>query len=136
MIRLCLLMLLALPLRGAEAKIYKVLPTFIDKEGRHSLSPSLYERDAYQAQLRKHPEQRAVPTIYVGSAFSLLTIAVPSLPWLFGAFRHGGVDLGIVRLGAEGFIDSFLEFARRAYAIAFVCFDEHPFTTRLPQRKE
>jgi len=59
MIRICLFMLLALPLMGAEAKIYKVLPTFIDKEGRHSLSPSLYERDAYQAQLRKHPEQRA-----------------------------------------------------------------------------
>jgi hypothetical protein len=43
---------------AAEGKIHKVLPTFIDKEGRHSLSPSLYERDAYQAQLRKHPEQR------------------------------------------------------------------------------
>lgn len=34
-------------------KIVKVLPHFLDKEGRKSLSPSLYERDAYQAVLRK-----------------------------------------------------------------------------------
>jgi hypothetical protein len=44
---------------AATAKIQKVLPHFIDREGRHSLSPSLYERDAYQAQLRQKPEMRA-----------------------------------------------------------------------------
>jgi hypothetical protein len=38
---------------GAEAKIIKVLPHLLDRDGRHSLSPSLYERDAYQALLRK-----------------------------------------------------------------------------------
>ncbi len=38
---------------SANAKIIKVLPTFLDMKGRHSLSPSLYERDAYQALLRK-----------------------------------------------------------------------------------
>ena len=53
-----LFMALALPLGAAEGKIHKVLPHFVDKEGRHALSPSLYERDAYQAQLRNHPEQR------------------------------------------------------------------------------
>ncbi len=37
----------------ANAKIIKVLPTFLDMKGRHALSPSLYERDAYQALLRK-----------------------------------------------------------------------------------
>ena len=58
MIRISVLMLVALPLMAAEGKIHKVLPHFVDKEGRHSLSPSLYERDAYQAQLRNDPEQR------------------------------------------------------------------------------
>jgi len=37
--------------------IIKVLPHLLDLEGRHSLSPSLYERDAYQAVLRKNPEK-------------------------------------------------------------------------------
>lgn len=57
--RILLFLALAVPLMAAEGKIHKVLPHFIDKEGRHSLSPSLYERDAYQAQLRNRPEQRA-----------------------------------------------------------------------------
>jgi hypothetical protein len=56
--RVLLFMALALPLGAAEGKIHKVLPHFVDREGRHALSPSLYERDAYQAQLRLHPEQR------------------------------------------------------------------------------
>jgi len=40
---------------AASAKIIKVLPHLLDRDGRHSLSPSLYERDAYQAFLRKNP---------------------------------------------------------------------------------
>ena len=40
---------------AAPAKIIKVLPHLLDRDGRHSLSPSLYERDAYQAFLRKNP---------------------------------------------------------------------------------
>lgn len=40
-------------------KIVKVLPHLIDKEGRVSLSPSLFERDAYQAYLRDHPSKCA-----------------------------------------------------------------------------
>jgi hypothetical protein len=43
----------------APAKVLKVIPLYLDEEGRHALSPSLYERDAYQATLAKHPEQRA-----------------------------------------------------------------------------
>jgi hypothetical protein len=42
-----------------SAKIVKVLPHFVDAKGRHSLAPSLYERDAYQDELRKNPEKRA-----------------------------------------------------------------------------
>ena len=40
---------------ASDPRIIKVLPHLLDAEGRHSLSPSLYERDAYQAQLRKNP---------------------------------------------------------------------------------
>lgn len=44
---------------AADGKILKVLPHLLDQEGRHSLSPSLFERDAYQAELRKHPSKIA-----------------------------------------------------------------------------
>lgn len=40
-----------------SARIQKVLPSLLDLEGRSSLHPSLYERDAYQAWLRKRPEE-------------------------------------------------------------------------------
>lgn len=46
-------------LSAATGKVIKVLPFFLDKEGRQSLSPSLYDRDAYQVQLRKNPDQRS-----------------------------------------------------------------------------
>jgi len=64
--RLCLclaiLCLTALPARPAPAlpasgKVIKALPQFHDQQGRTALSPSLFERDAYQAWLRKHPTQ-------------------------------------------------------------------------------
>ncbi|MBI2926841.1 MAG: hypothetical protein HYY24_14185 [Verrucomicrobia bacterium] len=42
---------------AAKARIYKVLPHRLDQRGRHALSPSLYERDAYQAYLHTHPEE-------------------------------------------------------------------------------
>jgi hypothetical protein len=41
---------------AAVGQVIKVLPQLMDKQGRHTLHPSLYERDAYQANLRKHPE--------------------------------------------------------------------------------
>jgi hypothetical protein len=54
-----------LPAAGASGKVKKVLPQFLDLKGRNSLSPSLYERDAYQAQLRAHPERRSTMRFYV-----------------------------------------------------------------------
>ena len=42
---------------AATGSIAKVLPQLLDSNGRHSLSPSLFDRDAYQAQLRQHPEK-------------------------------------------------------------------------------
>ncbi len=35
-------------------KIVKVLPHLLDAQGRHTLSPSLFDRDAYQFHLRTH----------------------------------------------------------------------------------
>ena len=43
---------------SSAPRVVKVLPHFTDTEGRMALSPSLYERDAYQAQLRMHPAER------------------------------------------------------------------------------
>lgn len=39
---------------AATGRVIKVLPQFLDLKGRHALSPSLYDRDAYQAYLRSH----------------------------------------------------------------------------------
>jgi hypothetical protein len=44
---------------GANGRVIKVLPHFLDHKGRAALSPSLYDRDAYQVILRDHPEQRS-----------------------------------------------------------------------------
>jgi hypothetical protein len=61
LIGLCLVGSLAAtaPVAASTARIIKVLPEFLDVKGRNSLSPSLYERDAYQVVLRQHPEQRS-----------------------------------------------------------------------------
>jgi len=61
-IMLCLLgMALVGPgsLLAAIGRVNKVLPHFLDAQGRHTLSPSLFDRDAYQAKLRQHPELRS-----------------------------------------------------------------------------
>ncbi|MSU32459.1 MAG: hypothetical protein EXS25_07350 [Pedosphaera sp.] len=42
-------------LQATEGRVIKVLPHLIDSAGRHTLSPSLYERDAYQSLLRSDP---------------------------------------------------------------------------------
>ena len=54
--------LLLLASEGAHAatgygRIRKVLLHQVDRKGRHTLSPSLYDRDAYQAHLRSHPDE-------------------------------------------------------------------------------
>jgi hypothetical protein len=51
--------LLASSANAATAKLVKVLPHFLDQQGRVALNPSLYERDAYQFHLRSHPEERS-----------------------------------------------------------------------------
>jgi hypothetical protein len=50
---------LTLSAQAATGRVLKVLPLFLDSKGRSALSPSLYERDAYQAVLRLNPAQRS-----------------------------------------------------------------------------
>jgi hypothetical protein len=56
---LMLLWAVTLSAEAATSRIVKVLPQYLDLKGRHSLSPSLYDRDAYQAHLRQHPAERS-----------------------------------------------------------------------------
>lgn len=57
---LILAVLLVVPVAWAgEGKVLKVLPQLLDSKGRHALSPSLYERDAYQLILRRSPGKQA-----------------------------------------------------------------------------
>jgi len=44
---------------GVTGRVVKVLPFFLDLKGQNALSPSLYDRDAYQAYLLRRPGQRS-----------------------------------------------------------------------------
>jgi hypothetical protein len=57
-IALAICLLLAPVVQAGEGSVVKVLPQLLDEHGRHALSPSLYERDAYQFHLRKNPKLR------------------------------------------------------------------------------
>jgi hypothetical protein len=61
LISLLLLGSLATALAGdaVSGRVVKVLPFFLDLKGQVALSPSLYDRDAYQAYLRRHTNQRS-----------------------------------------------------------------------------
>ncbi len=59
MLILCCLLALNSRAEALPGEVYKVLPQFLDKLGQASLSPSLYDRDAYQALLRRSPEKRS-----------------------------------------------------------------------------
>ena len=52
---LCGLGGVAMSASGAEGRVIKVLPQFVDLQGQSMISPSLYDRDAYQKFLRMHP---------------------------------------------------------------------------------
>lgn len=42
---------------SVSGHVVKVLPLYLDHNGRDAISPSLFDRDAYQARLREHPEE-------------------------------------------------------------------------------
>jgi len=62
---ICSLLLCPSRVRAAESAVLKVLPQYLDLKGRNSLSPSLYERDAYQVTLREHPDRRSGIRFYI-----------------------------------------------------------------------
>jgi len=47
-----------MPSPAATGRVLKVLPHYLDASGKHTVSPSLYDRDAYQYQLREQPQRR------------------------------------------------------------------------------
>lgn len=53
---MAVLVLAGAPGFAATGEIIKVLPHYLDQQGRHTLSPSLFDRDAYQTRLRRSPE--------------------------------------------------------------------------------
>jgi len=73
----------ALLVEAGAAEVIKVLPQFLDLKGRASLNPSLYERDAYQAELRADPKKRS------GLRFNV-------------QWKARGYDALILRLEAKG----------------------------------
>ena len=42
-----------------SARVIKVLPHFLDQHGRSAKNPSLFDRDAYQIELRDNPSKRS-----------------------------------------------------------------------------
>jgi hypothetical protein len=54
-----LLNLAAVSARAEDGRIFKVLPQFLDTNGAVALTPSLYDRDAYQKILRLNPAKRS-----------------------------------------------------------------------------
>ncbi|MGD0252033.1 MAG: hypothetical protein ABSC01_04995, partial [Verrucomicrobiota bacterium] len=40
-----------------KGRIVKMLPLFLDLKGHDAISPSLYDRDVYQAYLRQHTNE-------------------------------------------------------------------------------
>ncbi|HMO64343.1 MAG TPA: hypothetical protein PKE47_03810, partial [Verrucomicrobiota bacterium] len=59
------------PACAGGPRIVKVLPLLLDEQGRSAPDPSLFERDAYQAELRAAPERVS------GVRFEVLTRRVP-----------------------------------------------------------
>lgn len=41
----------------ATGRVIKILPLFLDAQGRAAVTPSLFDRDAYQAYLRQHTNE-------------------------------------------------------------------------------
>jgi len=83
--------------RAADAvsgRIVKVLPFFLDQQGRNAKSPSLYDRDAYQVYLNQHTNQISAmrydvwwkatpaPDVKIKIALELRGIGTNSLPKL------------------------------------------------------
>jgi hypothetical protein len=102
-ILLSLVVFVSVAAAGPAGKIIKVLPQYLDTEGRTTLAPSLYGRDAYQAQLLAKPELRgglvfnvqwksksaASPRIFVEARGVVRNSVIQSFVWEKPVTRHG-----------------------------------------------
>jgi hypothetical protein len=99
------LLLAALAVQAESARIVKVLPQFLDHKGHHALQPSLYERDAYQAHLRKHPDLISALRFEVqwkASGLSGLTLRVETRGSKEGQPTQATVEVPVKRKGWLG----------------------------------
>lgn len=74
---LILLGMVAAAAHGADAvtgRVVKVLPFLLDQQGRNAISPSLFDRDAYQAYLRDETKSNRV----AGMRFDVQWKATPA----------------------------------------------------------
>jgi hypothetical protein len=74
-----LLVVLVSAANAQPVKVLKVLPQLLDRKGRASLSPSLFDRDAYQAELRQSDTNRSglrFEVNWIGRGFDELTLRV------------------------------------------------------------
>lgn len=79
--KLAVLIVLAFAIfaQADSAKVIKVLPHFLDLKGRASLSPSLFDRDAYQQELRAAPTNRSALRFdveYKARGYETLTLRI------------------------------------------------------------
>jgi len=80
---------------AAPAKVKKVLSFYLDNQGRQSLSPSLYDRDAYQAELRRKPAERS------GLRFDVQWNAATLAPLTLRVEARGAKGLDTTRVVTE-----------------------------------
>lgn len=73
------ILVLATAANAQKVEVLKVLPHYLDPKGRASLSPSLFDRDAYQAELRAEATNRSAIRFdvnWIGRGFDELTLRV------------------------------------------------------------
>lgn len=102
MLALIIVVALCNQVEAGEGRIKKVLPQLIDSKGRNSLSPSLYERDAYQAVLRKTPEQCAGLSFniqWTGSRSANLVLRVEMRGGREGAMHTAKLEMPVQKKG-------------------------------------
>jgi hypothetical protein len=101
---LCCLLATSFAAPAATGRVLKVLPFFLDHDGQRARSPSLYDRDAYQAYLRDHPDKRSGVTFDIqwkirGGAYSPLKLQVELLGRAKGDFPSHRVLAAEVKPG-------------------------------------
>jgi hypothetical protein len=75
----CFLFLCAAAAHAQKVDVLKVLPHYLDQKGRASLSPSLFDRDAYQLEIKNDTTNRSALRFdvnWIGRGFEELTLRV------------------------------------------------------------